>query len=80
MVREIEFTRPMVLSLLTSRRTTKPYGMMGGNAGEAGKNILIRRDGERIELPSQCQHDVEAGDRLRILTPGGGGFGKPSNR
>jgi N-methylhydantoinase B/oxoprolinase/acetone carboxylase alpha subunit len=30
------------------------------------------------ELPGATSFDVAAGARLTLLTPGGGGFGKPS--
>ena len=78
MVREIEFREPMTLSLLTSRRVNQAYGMAGGMPGAPGVNRLIRADGTRIELPSRCEIEVANGDRIRLETPGGGGFGTPS--
>ena len=80
LVREIEFLEPVEVSLLTNRRTTRPYGASGGNPGQPGKNLL-RRGGEASfhELPSAAQFKAEPGDVLRLETPGGGGFGKPEN-
>ena len=40
-----------------------------------GQNLFIAPDGSSTELPSQCERSVNPGDRLRLLTPGGGGFG-----
>ncbi len=75
-VRELEFLEPVELSLLTSRRGEYlPYGVAGGEPGARGCNILIKHDGSRVELDSCCQLQLDCGDRLRIETPGGGGFG-----
>lgn len=76
MIRTIEFLRPLVVSLLTSRRTTEPYGLEGGGPGARGQNLL-KRLGETWEcLPSRTSFSVRPGDQLRIITPGGGGWGK----
>jgi 5-oxoprolinase (ATP-hydrolysing) len=76
-VRQIEFLRPLTLSLLTQRRGPHPpYGMAGGEAGAPGHNKLIRADGTAVELPGIIQLSVEPGERLVIETPGGGGCGK----
>lgn len=74
MVRELEFLEPMEVSLLTQRRTRRPYGLAGGEAGAAGVNRLVTRAGVK-ELGSCASFRVEAGDVLRVETPGGGGFG-----
>ncbi|MGI9473787.1 MAG: hydantoinase B/oxoprolinase family protein [Rubripirellula sp.] len=75
-IREFEFLRPLVVSLLTSRRTRSPYGAAGGEPGTPGKNLLIRR-GETTELAPTGTHEVETHDRLVVETPGGGGWGSP---
>jgi N-methylhydantoinase B/oxoprolinase/acetone carboxylase alpha subunit len=75
MIREVEFRQPMTVSLLTSRRVTRPYGMAGGEPGAAGLNQLIFGDGTKKRLPSRCEIQVAVGDRLRLETPGGGGWG-----
>jgi 5-oxoprolinase (ATP-hydrolysing) len=76
MIREVEFLKPLTVSLLTNRRTLEPYGILGGQSGKAGKNVLIKRtSGQVVELNSSCQLEVQPGDRLRIETPGGGGWG-----
>jgi 5-oxoprolinase (ATP-hydrolysing) len=76
-VREIEFLEPLEVSLLTQRRARPPFGMDGGESGSKGRNWWLRRDGENRELPGVCTLEVDAGDRVRIETPGGGGWGRP---
>ncbi len=77
MIREFEFLKPLTLSLLTGRRTTRPYGQSGGEPGMSGRNTLVRGD-ETIQLPPTATISLIAGDRLIIETPGGGGWGKTS--
>ncbi|MEX2092557.1 MAG: hydantoinase B/oxoprolinase family protein, partial [Pirellulales bacterium] len=77
-VRELEFLRPLTVSLITERRGPHPpYGAAGGEPGAFGRNRLIRADGTTVELPGIIQLSVEPGEVLIIETPGGGGFGKP---
>lgn len=76
-VRRLEFTQDLDVSLLTTRRGPHPpYGLDGGAAGALGRNLL-RRQGESkpSELPAQAKFVAHAGDELTIETPGGGGFG-----
>ena len=74
-VRQIEFTRALTLSLLTGRRKSEPYGLNGGKAGKAGGNWLIDVDQTTRVLPWRCEIPISVGQCLRIETPGGGGFG-----
>lgn len=75
MVRTMEFLQPLTVSLLTGRRTTRPYGMAEGEPGQSGVNRLIRGDGRMETLPFRVAVEVQPGDRLTIETPGGGGWG-----
>jgi 5-oxoprolinase (ATP-hydrolysing) len=72
--RELEFLRPLELSFVSERRVNRPFGLLGGEPGAAGRNLLNGR-----EMPPKFSCSVGPGDRLRIETPGGGGFG-PGNR
>ena len=74
-VREIEALDDMRYSLITERRRHAPPGAAGGSPGAVGRNLL---DGE--ELAPKSIGKLATGSRLRIETPGGGGFGKPSAR
>ncbi len=78
-IREIRFTCPVDLSLITSNRVIAPFGLEKGMPGLPGKNLLIRKDGKTFELRPCESVSLEAGDTLRIETPGGGGYGKPLN-
>ena len=77
MVREYEFLSPCTVTVLSSRRVTAPWGLAGGGNGAPGRNLLLRADGVEEELPPQFTRRVFPGDRLRLETPGGGGWGKP---
>lgn len=77
MIREFEFLKPLVISLLTGRRNIGPYGMSGGGPGKVGRNLLIH-DGETELLSATTSISVATGDRLIIETPGGGGWGRES--
>ena len=70
-----EFLAPATVSLLTERRRRAPWGLAGGGPGEPGRNLLRRATGEEVDLPSKGETKVEAGDRLTLETPGGGGWG-----
>lgn len=75
-VREIEVLEDSFLSIQSGRRTRGPEGIEGGKPGNRGKNILIRDD-YREELPGKITRKLKFKDRIRIETPGGGGWGKP---
>ena len=74
-VREFEFLEPLTISLLTQHRAIGPFGVDGGGDGEPGKQTLARASGAVETLGSSASLRVEAGDRLIVETPGGGGFG-----
>lgn len=73
-VREIETLVPARMSLLADRRKRKPYGLFGGEDGAAGVNVIVR-EGRTRKIAAKGSHELKAGDRIRIETPGGGGWG-----
>ncbi|HUE83315.1 MAG TPA: hydantoinase B/oxoprolinase family protein [Pyrinomonadaceae bacterium] len=73
-IREIETLVPARMSLLADRREHRPYGLQGGEPGKPGRNSIIR-DGRARAIASKGSWELKAGDRVRIETPGGGGFG-----
>ncbi len=75
-VREIEVLTNAEVTLLADRRTRGPYGLGGGGRGAPGKATVIRNDGSSQELPGKFNVRLGAGERIRIETPGGGGWGK----
>ncbi|MEK6228060.1 MAG: hydantoinase B/oxoprolinase family protein, partial [Actinomycetota bacterium] len=72
-VRQVEALEEMRYSLITERRRHAPSGADGGEDGARGRNLL---NGE--ELPPKASGTLRAGDRLRVETPGGGGYGAPT--
>jgi len=76
LIREYEMLTDTSVTLLTDRRIGAPYGVLGGKPGGKGRNTLIR-DGVEQSLPGKIQVTLKAGDRLRVETPGGGGYGEP---
>jgi N-methylhydantoinase B len=75
LVREIELLGDAQVTLLADRRKTQPWGLAGGEAGAPGLTALIR-EGIEQPLPGKCTVELPAGTRIRIESPGGGGWGK----
>jgi N-methylhydantoinase B len=76
LVREYEFLTPVQVTVVGERRRRSPWGLRGGAPGTPGRDILVQPSGRRRKLPSKVQIEVPAGARLRIETPGGGGWGR----
>ncbi|GAC1415280.1 MAG: hydantoinase B/oxoprolinase family protein [Acidobacteriaceae bacterium] len=75
LLREYEMLTDTSITLLTERRTTGPYGLQGGDSGACGCNTVLYRDGSSEVIGAKARIELHAGDRLRIESPGGGGFG-----
>jgi N-methylhydantoinase B len=75
-VREIEVLTDAEVTILADRRTTAPYGLNGGEPGEPGRTVVIRDDGTREALVGKTSVRLRRGERVRIESPGGGGWGK----
>ncbi|MDP7034969.1 MAG: hydantoinase B/oxoprolinase family protein [Planctomycetota bacterium] len=76
-LRELEFLAELEVSLLTQRRLTSPYGLEGGEPGAAGRNVFCPASGGKRLLDPIESLRVGPGDRIRLQTPGGGGYGAP---
>lgn len=76
MVREWEALAPMEATLLTERRFKGPPGTAGGEAGAPGRQFILSQNGEIRPLPAKGAFRLNPGDRLRVETPGGGGWGR----
>ena len=78
--RELQMLEPATVSLICERRQSRPWGLEGGAPGATGENWLLP-DGEQSKaerLPDKYTIHVQAGDVIRLLTPGGGGWGAVS--
>jgi 5-oxoprolinase (ATP-hydrolysing) len=78
-VREIEFLEDINVNILSERRVFKPEGMNGGKNAERGTNLVIYKDGRVVSLGSKNSVNLVKGDRFRLLSPGGGGYGAPDS-
>ena len=74
-VRELQALESLTLSLLSGSREVPPFGLAGGGPGACGENWLLRHNQPPLRLPGSVAVELSAGDRVRVLTPGGGGFG-----
>jgi N-methylhydantoinase B/oxoprolinase/acetone carboxylase alpha subunit len=77
LIREYEALVETSATILTERRESQPYGAQGGSPGGSGRNSILRVDGSVERLPAKARIELHPGDRLRIETPGGGGYGAP---
>ncbi len=78
-LREIEFLQDAQVTIISDRRKSRPFGLAGGESGQSGRNVLIRK-GKEKSLPGKTTLSVIKGDRLRIETPGGGGYGESKEK
>ncbi|RAO71227.1 uncharacterized protein BHQ10_007239 [Talaromyces amestolkiae] len=88
-IRDIEFRIPVQVSILSERRVYKPYGLEGGEDAQTGHNLWVRKipkkdkDGNKvmedriINLGGKNSIKMQPGERIVIMTPGGGGWGVP---
>jgi len=73
----IRFLEEMDCAILSGYRRVRPYGLLGGEPGECGENLVRRLDG-RLERLEGCDQTVlKAGEAIIIKTPTGGGYGAP---
>ena len=77
-VREIEVLTDAQVTLLADRRSRGPYGLAGGADAAPGRTLIIRHDGSEEEIPGKTSVRLRSGERVRVETPGGGGWGKPN--
>ncbi len=76
LIRDIEILQPLNVAILSERRVYPPYGLEGGEPGRLGQNLFLKKDGSSIDLGGKNEVPAQPGERIRILTPGGGGYGK----
>ncbi|KAK4942678.1 hypothetical protein LTR10_017627 [Elasticomyces elasticus] len=86
LIRDIEMRRAMEVNVLSERRVFPPYGMRGGKPGQRGLNLWIRHyehEGPEatrtINMGGKAKAFMNKGDRIIVMTPGGGGYGKDPN-
>jgi N-methylhydantoinase B len=75
-VREVEVLTDAEVTLLSDRRVKRPYGLSGATAGAAGRTQILRHDGSVETLSGKCNTRLRKGERIRVESPGGGGWGR----
>ena len=78
-VREYEMLTPATITINSERRRRAPYGVKGGAPGKCGVNAVVRQ-GEVEIVSGKHSANLEAGDRVIVETPGGGGWGMINHR
>jgi N-methylhydantoinase B len=74
-VREIEVLTDCDVTLLADRRSRGPWGLDGGSDGAPGRAFITRSNGAVEQMPGKFSSRLRKGERIRIETPGGGGWG-----
>jgi N-methylhydantoinase B len=75
-IREIEVLADVTVTMLADRRKSRPYGLAGGADGSPGRTEILRADCSIELMPGKGSTRLKRGERIRIETPGGGGWGK----
>jgi len=75
-VRELELLADAEVTLLADRRSRGPYGLQGGDDGSPGRTEIVQHDGRTEILPGKTSVRVKKGTRVRVESPGGGGWGQ----
>src|SRR5690606_32401237 len=70
--RELQALEPLEVAILSQRRSLPPFGLAGGHPGATGRNLV-----RGVEVSGCVTTSVAVGKRIRIESPGGGGFGPP---
>ncbi len=66
-------------SLLTDRTKSEPWGLFGGHSASPSR-FYLDPDGEAEPLSSKSTTELDVGDVVSVRTPGGGGYGPPTER
>jgi N-methylhydantoinase B len=75
-IREIEVLTDAEVTLLADRRIHGPGGLNGAADGAPGKAAVVRQDGSVTDLPGKFNIRLKKGERIRIESPGAGGWGE----
>jgi N-methylhydantoinase B len=75
-VREIEMLTDCEVTLMADRRERGPWGLAGGADAVRGTAEIVRNNGSVESMPGKFSARLRKGERIRIETPGGGGWGE----
>ncbi len=66
--RVIRFLEPMECAILSGFRRVRPFGLLGGEPGALGENLVRREDG-RVEASAVGPDQSQPGDAIIIRRP-----------
>jgi N-methylhydantoinase B len=78
--RVYEFLAPAFITFSLERKVTPPWGLRGGRDGAVNGVEITSPDGAVRHVRKATQHPIGAGEVVRIMTGGGGGYGPPAER
>ena len=78
--RVYQFQSPAFITFSLERKATPPWGLWGGKDGAVNGVEITSPDGARRHVRKATQHPIAAGEIVRIMSGGGGGYGLPSER
>jgi N-methylhydantoinase B len=78
--REYELLAPAYITFSLERKVTPPWGLRGGKDGAVNGVDIVSPDGSVRQVRKATRHAIAAGERVRIMTGGGGGYGPPAER
>jgi N-methylhydantoinase B len=74
-VREVEVLTDAQVTLLSERRMVAPYGLNGGDTGAPGTASIVSSETRLEKISGKTSVPLRKGQRIRVETPGGGGWG-----
>ena len=80
MERRVTVHADATLTISSDRHRTHPWGVDGGLHAANSRVKIVKESGETIDLPGKITCDIQSGDQLTTVTPGGGGWGDPTER
>ena len=78
--RVYEFLAPAFITFSLERKATPPWGLHGGREGAVNDVEITSPDGSVRHVRKATQHPIGAGEIVRIMSGGGGGWGPPAER
>ena len=78
--RVYELSSPAFITFSLERKATPPWGLWGGCDGAVNGVEITATDGSVRRVRKATQHPIAAGETVRIMSGGGGGYGPPAER
>ncbi|MBT8221012.1 MAG: hydantoinase B/oxoprolinase family protein [Bacteroidia bacterium] len=77
-IRDVTFLENVDMTIISQHRIIPPYGMIGGETGKVGEQVVYRKNGQIESIKGISATRMLKGERVVIKTPGGGGYLKKS--